>query len=905
MAEPHPLASPPELNAYAEYERQIAIKHSKVGCLLVICLMPAGAVLDLMVYPGHAMFFFKLRVACTVLECILWGLLYTRLGPKFHHLIGLVVITLPLFFMSWMIYHVQDPASPYYAGLNLILLGVAFVLRWDVALSMAAIFLTLGFYLAACLSQSPISGETLRGFGNNLYFLVLTGVIVFFGSLAHRRLREREFRLRYALDRNREELESTNRKLVEMDQIKSRFFANISHELRTPLTLLLAPLETLQHRRGDLSEGEIEELLGSMFANGMRLLKLINDLLELVRLDAGIMQVRLEPVELVSFLRGLASAARQVAADRQLCLETMIAPEVGRVMVDRDKLEKIVLNLQFNALKFTPTGGRVDIQAGRQGEELVIEVKDTGVGISEQNLPSVFSRFWQADTSARRKYQGAGIGLALVKELTELQGGTVAVRSQEGKGTTFTVRLPFVPAGDAIQQAQDSGSGQRASTAPAGGSSDGNREEWLVNLYRRAEMFPAATPTYKILRGVGGSTDSSRPKVLIADDEPDMLGFLRMQLQDHYQVLQVLDGAQAVEETTRSLPDLILLDMMMPEKDGLQVCRELRDQPQTRGIPIVMITARADEETKMAALSAGANDFLPKPFSTTELHARVKNLIETGHFQRRLARQNERLEEAIDQLKETEAQLVQTEKLASLGRMSAGIIHEINNPLNYAKTGLYTLRQHSLSLPAEQRACFEDTLAEVEDGVNRVKNIVLELGPFTRQVPDAYDECEVGPMVETALRLLSHEWKDNKVAVERALPAGLTAWVNPPHVIQVLVNLLQNALDALKQKEFTEGGPAIRITGWVDHDHCLLAIRDNGPGIQADIMPKIFEPFFTTKDVGAGMGLGLNICYRIMQAHHGRITAKSEPGQFCEFTLEFPVKELPAEAQDNRIAVGL
>src|SRR5204862_3046821 len=270
---------------------------------------------------------------------------------------------------------------------------------------------SLGTYLAACLSSKAPSSPGI--FFNNFYFLFVTGVFIITGSWFYNRIRQREFALRYELDRNRQQLQENNRKLTELDQIKSRFFANISHELRTPLTLLLAPLEAMLHQHGRVTDPETRGLLTTMHSNGMRLLKLINDLLDLVRLESGRMDVKREPLELTDFIKGLASAARQVADDKRIRLETWVAPELGAVLADRDKLEKILLNLLFNALKFTPAGGRVDLRAEQQGDELVLLVKDTGMGISPKNLPYVFDRFWQADGSARRKYQGVGIGLAL------------------------------------------------------------------------------------------------------------------------------------------------------------------------------------------------------------------------------------------------------------------------------------------------------------------------------------------------------------------------------------------------------------------------------------------------------------------------------------------------------------
>jgi signal transduction histidine kinase len=619
----------------------------------------------------------------------------------------------------------------------------------------------------------------------------------------------------------------------------------------------------------------------------MRLLKLINDLLDLVRLESGRMEVKREPLEVGEFIKGLASAARQVADDKRLRLETFVDLAVGTVLADRDKLEKVVLNLLFNALKFTPAGGRVELRAEKRGEEMTLMVADTGMGISEKNLPHIFDRFWQADGSSKRKYQGVGIGLALVKELVEIHGGKVAVQSQEGKGTTFTVTLPYQKA----EPAQKPEAEATPQTAPgvADGAGSVTSEEWLANLYRRAELFPALTPLQASLRPVETGRNGNLPTILVADDEPDMLRFLKSQLTLHYRVLEAVDGQQAIEKASQFLPDIILLDMMMPEKDGLQACREIREHTPTQSIPIVLLTARADEETKLAALSAGASDFLTKPFSTTELHVRIKNLVESHQYQRKVSKQNQVLESTIEQLKETETQLVQTEKLASLGRMSAGIIHEINNPLNFATTGLFTLRNKGKYLAPEQQEEYADILKDVEEGINRVKTIVSDLRTFTHPETESRDQVDVPEVVASALRFLSAEWKD-KVRIEQKLAEHQTVWANENMLIQALLNLLQNSIDALKAKSFEKEQPTIWIEGRLERDKSLLVVRDNGTGIGEEHLNKIFDPFYTTKEVGEGMGLGLAICHRIVRDCEGRISVRTEPGKFCEFTLEFPAK---------------
>jgi C4-dicarboxylate-specific signal transduction histidine kinase len=302
----------------------------------------------------------------------------------------------------------------------------------------------------------------------------------------------------------------------------------------------------------------------------------------------------------------------------------------------------------------------------------------------------------------------------------------------------------------------------------------------------------------------------------------------------------------------------------------------------------VLLTARADEETKLQALASGASDFLTKPFSTTELHVRVKNLIDSHEYQRQLTKQNRILEATLEQLKETETQLVQSEKLASLGRMSAGIIHEINNPLNFAKTATHLLRRQSAQLPADDREEYDDTLKDIEEGIDRVRLIVSDLRSFTHPNTDMFENVSVRNLMTSTLRFLSHEWKD-KVEIEQNFAEDATVWGNRHQLIQVLINLLQNAIDALKKKDFSTDKPRIEIVGEHRHEKFLLRVRDNGPGIAPENLSRIFDPFFTTKDVGEGMGLGLSICYRIIEAHRGRVTVKSELGQYTEFSLEFPL----------------
>ena len=275
---------------------------------------------------------------------------------------------------------------------------------------------------------------------------------------------------------------------------------------------------------------------------------------------------------------------------------------------------------------------------------------------------------------------------------------------------------------------------------------------------------------------------------------------------------------------------------------------------------------------------------------TTGSYFHSKTRFREFAFRYQLDKSTRALEASLAQLKGNEAQLVHSEKLASLGRMSAGMIHEINNPLNFTTTALFTLRKKGKFLPPDQQKDYAEILKDVEEGVGRVKTIVSDLRVFTRPDNEECDEVSAAEVVAAAQRFLNIERKE-EVQFEHDLAPNLTVWANKNKLIHVLANLLQNSLDALKTKKHTDEKPTIRITGRQENGVTFLKVRDNGPGISNEHLKKIFDPFFTTKDVGSGMGLGLSICYRLVEEAQGKISVQTELGKYCEFALEFPARE--------------
>lgn len=886
------LLADPEFQAKLKSEtQQRRLRNNKVACVLVIALMPLGTLLDMFVYFAEVPRFLKLRLICALLAGILLALHYTPFGCRRVRWLGAPIALLPAFFISLMIARVHGFDSPYYAGINLVLLAVNVIVHWTFWESLATSACVLLFYTVAGFA-APVRVHDSGIVFNNYYFLVLTCIVVVTGNTLYNRLRLREFMSGYQLDRSRRLLERSYQQLRDLDAMKGRFFANISHELRTPLTLLIAPLERLRDHPACRADPRLSDMLATMNNHGLRLLKLINDLLDLVRLDARGLTLNRTPIDAESFSLGLINSLGAYAQDRGIKVACHVDPGMPRVFADPDKLEKILLNLLFNSIKFTPAGGQVSLRATRDANMALFEVSDTGVGIATENLPRLFSRFWQADASSQRKYQGAGLGLALVKELTEAHGGSVEARSQLGHGTTMIVRLPLAsdsapPAASPAASAPQTATPPPAESTAADTEPGQQPEPWLATLYRRAERIASIVPLHHSLRPWTPEQRPDRPRVLIADDEPDMRRFLRSQLEDDYEVAEAVDGSKAVALATQYLPDALVCDMMMPEKDGFEVCRELRACHSTRQMPILLLTARADEETKLHGLAAGASDFLAKPFSTAELRLRLKNLVDAHRLEQELARQNQKLTATIEQLQETELQLVQSAKMAALGRMSAGIIHEINNPLNFVKTGLFTLGRQARALPLPDRASFDEILHDMQEGVDRVVGIVSDLRGFSHPQGGLVETVDLPSTVEVTLRFLAAEWRD-KVQVQNNIPPGFAVPAVRSRLVHILINVLHNSCDALRTKPDTGEPPTIRLDARTIDGWHIVTVWDNGPGIAPDDLPRIFDPFFTTKDVGQGTGLGLSICHRLMNELGGRISVKSEPGRFCEFALEFP-----------------
>jgi PAS domain S-box-containing protein len=424
--------------------------------------------------------------------------------------------------------------------------------------------------------------------------------------------------------------------LAELDRAKTAFFSIVSHEFRTPLTLMLGPVEDLLSRSfielSPAAKGQLEVVN----RNGLRLLRLVNTLLDFSRIEAGRVRAVFEPTDLAACTADLASVFRAAIERAGLRLMVDCPPMSELVFVDRDMWEKVVLNQLSNAFKFT-FEGEIAVSMRRVEGAAELTVRDTGTGIPAKEMPRLFERFHRVQNVRGRTHEGSGIGLALVQELVKLHGGSITAGSRVGEGTTFTITLPL---GSAHLPPSQIGEGRSpASTGIGAAPYVEEALRWLPDENDGPPDSSCELPDYRELLPVpavppGPGPQDDRPVVLVADDNADMRQYVARLLAERYRVLPVADGEAAVAAARERPPDLVLTDVMMPRLDGFGLLRELRSDPRTGEVPVLMLSARAGEESRVEGMEAGADDYLVKPFGARELLARVSAHLQMARLRR-------------------------------------------------------------------------------------------------------------------------------------------------------------------------------------------------------------------------------------------------------------------------------
>jgi signal transduction histidine kinase len=571
--------------------------------------------------------------------------------------------------IALMIMFMGGFASPYYAGLNLVMITGGTLFVWPPGVVIA----THGLVLLLFLVPNLIGVQTdqiLPGI-MSFFFMGTTAVIMMASQIFSYRSQREQVGGKIILEHTSANLERAHHQLQQLDKFKSQFFANITHELKTPLAMILSPLELMAS--GDMGRFSAEQsaTIQTMQRNGMKLLKLIQDLLDLSKLEESRIRLRVADNDLVEYLRTLVQSVMTLTQRKHI--EMTFESEVDQVVLlyDQERLERVFVNILSNAAKFTPEGGHIRVTLRNALDHVVVSVVDDGPGFPADKAEQVFERFYQVDMAGTRRYGGTGIGLALARELVLLHSGKIWADSEEGKGAAFHVQLfkgrdHFRPeALDRRAERRDTSKGQRAE--------DSGIADWSVQLAARSDyrLLDIAEVTERRVVERDMNEDSRPYTILVVEDNPDIIRLVHMSLRQNFKVLAAEDGLKGLELAQRLRPNLVITDYMMPGIDGMELARRLRADPSLKAAPIIMLTARGDVEDRVSGMESGVNLYLTKPFHPKELLQIVRTLLN---------------------IEGTHADMLMNQQADSLERVASGMAHEINNPLNYIKNAVAMVR---------------------------------------------------------------------------------------------------------------------------------------------------------------------------------------------------------------------
>lgn len=676
-----------------------------------------------------------------------------------------------------------------------------------------------------------------------------------------------------------DELNVLYTKVKDLDDIKTQLFANVSHELRTPLTLILGPVEELLN--GHPLTRSQQDNLRIVQRNARTLLKHVNDLLDVAKLEAGKMTINYSEFNLAKLVRLTASHFESAMASKHIHF-TIKTPRTLIVQGDEEKIQRIVMNILSNALKFVPKGGHVDCRLETNDHKVSITITDNGRGIKKELRDVIFERFRQIEGGPTRSTGGTGLGLSIVKDFVDLHHGAVGVSETPGGGATFLIELPqLAPAGVTIHKMKTHLS---------------SLEE--INEEER-EMSPSPPSE---------SSQDLRPVALIVEDNPDMREFIGRTLADEFHVIKASDGKDGLLKLQTSNPDIILTDIMMPKMSGDQMINKIREDQRYHHIPIILLTAKIDDELKLKLLGDGCQDFLSKPFSQKELLLRVRNLVlmkkskdilsselslksdDILSLSKELTLRKRELQNSLEAVHVAREQAETASEMKS--RLLASTSHELRTPL----ASILLATEFIIKKNPDIKDFFY--FQHILKSSKRLKNLINQLIDYSYFQHGKLTVKEVAfsaqEVIDEIIEEMSPSAENKKIKLISQTDLQESIISDPRLIRIVLSNILSNAI------KFTENG-VITLKASLRRSNLLFEISDTGVGMSPEDLKRIFEPFEQLEPIQnktiPGIGLGLSFVKGIIDMMKGSYQVESQLGEGSTFSVTLPIKTIQREQQ--------
>lgn len=598
-------------SSYEKEKRYISLERLRIACWLGMILFPIFGLIDYFYVKENFIHVIAIRFYITYFSITILVLTYTKFGKKYSVFLNAIsYITVGICF-SAIVQHLGGYESIRYVGINLIMMTMGVLAPFGIEIaSSVLIIMYLSYIIPIIIKGNIVNNEIF--YSSNLYILS-TAAIALSGVYASNKLHLKEFISRF-------KLRKAHTRLQDLNDLKSKFFTNISHEIKTPLSLIIAPIDVLLKRYSDKVTPEQLKYLNMIKENSFWLHQLIEDLLQISKIEEGKIEVSLIKTDFIKSLERLYKQFVSLAESKMIQYEFINLIDEVYMYYDIDKVEKIVTNLLSNAFKFTPMGGSITMKTikDEDNKKIYVEITDTGIGIPEKDQSIIFDRFRQSELSLSRRYIGTGIGLSLAKELSQIHGGDINVMSIENKGTTFILSLPLIITHDERDKFL---SNVKARIITGSITNESRSQEQLSKIknenYDKDMSIDISTSEESISK-------SEKPIILIIDDNTQLLSLLKAELEREFRIITCTNGNDGMKLAQKYIPKLIITDIMMPLKNGYEVCKELKKNESTSNIPIIVLSAKRTDNDEILPL---INEFINKPFDIDQLTSCIKKYI--------------------------------------------------------------------------------------------------------------------------------------------------------------------------------------------------------------------------------------------------------------------------------------